>query len=275
MPDEELTATVADLETIVEDQVEAEAETVEPETEAAPETDEATEEKRRESAKERRERDKASRQKLRDELAAAQAKIAELTTAQSRIASEAQGLQKPKEADFSDYAEYLAAVVDWKAEVKAAERAKETATAGADTAKQEAARLQQAEAAMLEQNWQLQAQEAVTRYADFQEVVAQPGLFPKGSNLVAMVQSSDVAADLAYRLASDKALHDRILKAHPLDAAREIGRLEATIATPKPRTSTQAPAPISPVRGSGGVTRDPAKMSPVEFAAYRAAGGKV
>ena len=42
MPDEELTATVADLETIVEDQVEAEAETVEPETEAAPETDEAT-----------------------------------------------------------------------------------------------------------------------------------------------------------------------------------------------------------------------------------------
>lgn len=274
MSDEELTAQVADPETIAENQVEevTEAET---EEETPPETDEAKEERKRESAKERRERDKASRQKLRDDLAAAQAKIAEMEAANTRIATETQGIKKPVEAEFSDYAEYMAALVDWKSDLKSSEQAQKTVTATADAAKQEAMRLQMAEADLLEKNWQSQAEEAATRYADFEKVVGQQGLFPKGSALVAMVQASDVAADLAYRLASDKALHDKLLRLHPVDAAREIGRLEATISTPKPRTSTKAPEPITPVRGTGGATRDPSKMSVAEFAAYRAAGGKV
>lgn len=274
MSDEELTAQVADPETIAENQVKEviEAET---EEETPPETDEAKEERKRESAKERRERDKASRQKLRDDLAAAQAKIAEMEAANTRISTETQGIKRPVESEFSDYAEYLAAVVSWQSDLKSSEKEQKTVTATADAAKQEALRLQMAEADLLEKNWQSQAEEAATRYADFEKVVGQQGLFPKGSALVAMVQASDVAADLAYRLASDKALHDKLLRLHPVDAAREIGRLEATISTPKPRTSTKAPEPITPVRGTGGATRDPSKMSVAEFAAYRAAGGKV
>lgn len=268
MTDETLTAFEADPEAIVEDEEAA----VEAEDLVDPEPEEAKDEKQRETSRERRERDKASRQRLRDELAGAQAALEKANARNAELTGKASGLQKPQESDYADYAEYLAGVVEWNSEKKTTANEQKSVTAQADAAQQEAARIQRESAALLEQNWQSQAQEAVARYADFQYVIGQPGLFPKGSALVSMIQQSDVAADLAYRIAGDRLLHDRLKDMHPIDAARELGRLEATIALPKPRTATQAPDPITPVRGTSRAALDPEKLSMEAWIAKRKSG---
>ena len=62
---------------------------------------------------------------------------------------------------------------------------------------------------------------------------------------------------------------------NPVEAARAIGRIEASIALPKPRTETKAPDPINPVRGSAAASRNPDNMSYVEWVKWRENGGKI
>jgi hypothetical protein len=57
-----------------------------------------------------------------------------------------------------------------------------------------------------------------------------------------------------------------------VEAARAIGRIEATLNAPKPRTETQTPAPIAPVRGSARATPAPDAMSYEEYRAARMSG---
>ena len=80
---------------------------------------------------------------------------------------------------------------------------------------------------------------------------------------------------MLYHLGQNRALAAQIAKLPLAEAARAIGRIEASLQAPKPRTETQAPNPIAPVRGSVGATRDPAKMSFAEFKAFRESGGTV
>jgi hypothetical protein len=60
-----------------------------------------------------------------------------------------------------------------------------------------------------------------------------------------------------------------------VEQARAIGRIEASLQAPKPRTETNAPDPISPVKGKVSATRDPNRMSYKDYVAYREAGGKI
>jgi hypothetical protein len=61
----------------------------------------------------------------------------------------------------------------------------------------------------------------------------------------------------------------------PLEQARALGRLEATLTAPTARTETTAPQPISPVKAKGTVTKDPSKMSPQEWRKFREGGGTI
>ena len=58
---------------------------------------------------------------------------------------------------------------------------------------------------------------------------------------------------------------------NPVQRAREIGRIEATLAAPKPQS--RAPDPISPVKSTVPVSKDPARMTAAEYDAWRQAGG--
>ena len=88
-----------------------------------------------------------------------------------------------------------------------------------------------------------------------------------------LILTSDVGADVAYHLGQNHALAAQIAAMNPVEAARAIGRIEAGIVQPKPRTETKAPDPISPVRGSAGAARDPEKMSYRDFVKFRENGG--
>jgi len=101
-------------------------------------------------------------------------------------------------------------------------------------------------------------EEARSKYDDFEQVAYNPTL--KITTVMAQaVQASDVGPDVAYYLGSNPKEADRISRLSPILQAKEIGRIEAKIASDVPvKRSTSAPAPISPVtaRTSGNPSYD-------------------
>jgi hypothetical protein len=237
------------------------------------EGEKSPEEKARETSKERRERDRAYKERLRNDAAAAMKEAETAEAKRQKILSAGNAIEAPKETDFSDYTEFVAAKAVWAHARQAAERDAGFISEEVAAAKTKAAQIQAEERQAQFESWEASKVEAQTRYADFDAVVSKPGLFPVGTHLPDLVMSSDQAADVAYALASDRRLHDAILQMPPLEAARAIGRLEASLTQPKARTSTNAPDPIAPVRGSGGANRNPVAMTAAEYRAWRQAGG--
>jgi hypothetical protein len=101
-------------------------------------------------------------------------------------------------------------------------------------------------------------EEARGKYDDFEQVAYNPKLTI--TNVMAeAIQSSDIGPELAYYLGSNPKDADRISRLAPLSQAKEIGKIEAKLATDPPmRKTTSAPAPISPVnaRSSGSPAMD-------------------
>jgi len=101
-------------------------------------------------------------------------------------------------------------------------------------------------------------EEARTKYDDFEQVAYNPSL--KITTVMAQaIQASDAGPDVAYYLGSNPKETDRISRLSPILQAKEIGRIEAKIASDVPvKRTTSAPAPISPVtaRSSGNPSYD-------------------
>jgi len=110
-------------------------------------------------------------------------------------------------------------------------------------AKREAAKQQ---SAVLE-SYHDREEEARSKYDDFEQVAYNPKL-PITNVMAETIQSSDIGPELAYYLGSNPKEADRISRMTPLVQAKEIGKIEAKLASDPPvKRTTSAPAPISPV----------------------------
>ena len=95
-------------------------------------------------------------------------------------------------------------------------------------------------------------EDARTKYDDFDQVAYNPSL--KITTVMAQaIQSSDIGPEVAYHLGTNPKEADRISRLAPLAQAREIGRLEAKLASAPPvvKKVSGAPAPITPVTPRG------------------------
>ena len=101
-------------------------------------------------------------------------------------------------------------------------------------------------------------EEARAKYDDFEQVAYNQAL--PISNVVAQaIQASDIGPELIYHLGSNPKEADRIARLPAILQAKEIGRLEATLASNPPvRKTSSAPAPIAPVtaRANGSTAYD-------------------
>lgn len=88
-----------------------------------------------------------------------------------------------------------------------------------------------------------------------------------------LILESEKSALIAFHLAKNPEKLAELNGMSERAAAREIGRLEARLSLPKPKTSTSAPPPVTPPRGSAAPAKDPSKMSPAEYRAWRQKGG--
>lgn len=90
-------------------------------------------------------------------------------------------------------------------------------------------------------------EEARSKYEDFEQVAYNPKL-PITNVMAEAIQSSDIGPELAYHLGTNPKEAERISRLSPLGQAKEIGRIEAKLASNPPvKRTSSAPAPISPV----------------------------
>jgi hypothetical protein len=90
------------------------------------------------------------------------------------------------------------------------------------------------------------------KYEDFEQVAYNPKL-PITDVMAQTIQASDNGPDIAYYLGTNPKEAARISRLVPLLQAKEIGRLEAKIASdPVTKRTSSAPAPISPVTPRNG-----------------------
>lgn len=173
----------------------------------------------------------------------------------------AQPAVKPTPEQFTDYAEYVEALTDWKTEQKLDERMQ-----------QESARQAQAARA---QTFQERAAAYQTQAPDFDEVLSSADV-PMARHVGAAILESDVGPQLAYHLARNPQELERLNRMPEAAANREIGRLEASLAKPAaaaaapPVRASSAPKPATPIGSQGrAATLDPSRMSMDEYAAMR------
>lgn len=76
-----------------------------------------------------------------------------------------------------------------------------------------------------------------------------------------LIIESDKSALLQVHLATKPDELAKLNRMSPVAAAREIGRLEARLALPKPRTETRAPAPVRAPRGGATPTSHESEMN--------------
>ena len=91
-------------------------------------------------------------------------------------------------------------------------------------------------------------------------------------HVVDTLLDSESGPELAYHLAKRPETVKRINALSPLSAARELGRIEATLsnpAAPQIKPASKAPAPITPVRSSAPAAVDLASANMDQYIAAR------
>jgi hypothetical protein len=117
--------------------------------------------------------------------------------------------------------------------------------------------LERQQAAILE-SYHDREEQARDKYEDFEAVAYNPSL--KITTVMAQtIQASDVGPDVAYYLGLNPKEADRISRLPPILQAKELGKIEAKVASSPPvKKPSNAPAPIQPVaaRSSSGPAYD-------------------
>lgn len=224
---------------------------------------EDTEEKRSKQSL-RRERQRAKEAALIERVADLEAKLA--VADRNKPATDALG-PKPDRAKYEDEAEYGADLAAWKVEERIIARQNKahettTTTARGDTA-----------AAKMEL-FKERAMALTERYPDIQDKVFKDPTLPMSPVMADTLMESEKGPEVAYYLSSHREEAQRIKEMSPLVAAAALGRLEAKLSLPQPRTETKAPPPPSTLNGTvKGPGKNPEEMSQAEYVAWRNKGG--
>jgi membrane protein involved in colicin uptake len=234
---------------------------------ASPETED-----QKSKSKERRERRKAEQERLRQSEADANAKLQEAQRQLQQLRDMASKMPQPQQKDFADFESYQAALTahhmlkatDTRkiAEVEAEARTRAEAVKALDAEKTKA----------FADTLAMVNEDGMSRYPDYADVVLKDTSVPITPAMVAVMAEAENPGELAYHVAKNRALAARLANMHPVQMAREIGRLEAQLSLPRSNVTT-APAPIAPVTPKAKPVTDPARMSPSQYAAWREKGG--
>jgi hypothetical protein len=245
-----------------------EPELVDPADELAPEGQEETaeaKEQKRESGAQRSKR-QIERLRAENEELRAKAALARQETKPRTIEERIGPAPDPRR--YGGYtSEYYAALSGYEARKGVAEQ----------TIQEEQRQNEAREAArheMLAESYRSKQDEGRARLPDFDQVVGAAQLHVKPV-VGEMIMESDHTAELEYHLAKNPQKLAQLNKMTERQAAKEIGRLESLLSGPAQNRSTQAPAPLAPIRGgAAGPAKSLADMSMDEYAAARKAGRK-
>lgn len=261
-PEQEATEEVVTEEVAQEEEQDEQTEAEAPEEEGEAEEDEAS------KPKSRHQRRKEQTERYRQEAETWKAKAQEAQAKLSRLSEHNDPM--PKQDDFASYEEYQAALSAHHAMRALDGRQRKETEAEAQAYQREIERVETERKQEIAQEWASQVADARSKYADFEQVAFKA---PISEQVADVIMSMDGGTDVAYHLGMNPADAQRISALSPLDAAMELGRIEARLSRPKPRTATQAPNPVSPVRPKASAVKSPSEMTPAEFRKWRESGG--
>lgn len=175
---------------------------------------------------------------------------------------------EPKEGDFDDFSDYQQAVRKWDREqIKKEVRE--------DMKKIQKERDEKAAQEVADRELNEKLKPGREKYKDFDEVIEQELFTPA---MQEAIFSSGQAAEIAYHLGKNTEEAERIAGiSNPIAAAREIGKLEAALASSSKSESTNstetkeeekaslAPEPVEPISGAETVEKSLDDMSHAEF----------
>jgi hypothetical protein len=165
--------------------------------------------------------------------------------------------EEPKPEAFEDYGAYVKALAKFEAK----------ALVKAEFEQQKQQQTQAAQAT----TWQQRAEAAKAELPDFEQVMA-ASTAPMSQAMAEAIKDSDIGPKVAYHLAQNPDIATRLSRLEPLAAAREIGRLEASLSVkqePTPKRVTSAPTPPTPIGSSRSTTGDPGSMSQADYMEWR------
>lgn len=188
--------------------------------------------------------------KKRPRSAALRAKIRELSIENERLRRlEAErekdaARQPPKEADYNG--DFEAFNRDMTA-YKAAEFLRKEMAAEKQADIERRAREIEAERIELHKERLEEARKVIPDYDDV--IRAGLNIDAPPANLKIMLDS-EKSALIAYHLAEKPERAREFAEMSPIEAAKYIGKLEARLSLPKPKTATEAPPPVDPLKGA-------------------------
>jgi hypothetical protein len=183
--------------------------------------------------------------------------LAELAALKAQQRPSEPVLNKPNREQFQDDSSYIDALTDWKLEQKLPQIVE----------KANAQRVQNTVQADFAQREIKTKQD----YPDYDDVISENGNIPVPRETVEAILLSEHGPDIRYYLAKNPEQAQALNQMSPISAVREIGRIEERIIGEKeiklkPKQTTKAPPPISPVKtGTGTVETDLDKLDMKEF----------
>lgn len=223
--------------------------------------------------KSRHQRRKEQIARAKQEAEAAQKALEDRNEALRKAREQAQTAgQPPKEDEFSSYEEYLVALGSFHSMKSLDQRSQQQMEAEAKETEKTAEQAKKAHRDEVMQSWQDQVAEAKATRPDFEQVVYS---MPISDELAFTIAQMDKGAEVAYALATNPATLTQMASMSPIEQAMELGRIEARMSSPKPKTQSTAPDPITPLKGKASPTKDPSKMTPAEYSKWREGGGTI
>jgi hypothetical protein len=184
-------------------------------------------------------------------------------------ASEEEVAKKPLQENYETYDEFQEALVDWKVESRL--QAHEAKVRDDRQREQEAQRAQEAVAAQ-----QARIDKFRSEHEDFDAVIAEAdGNLPLSAPMRDVFRSSEHGPELMYYLCKNPDECDRIAYLHPLEAIKEMGKIEARFEvadsgpTSQAEPVTRAPRPIKPV--GGGATASSVPLDQMSYQDFKRA----
>jgi hypothetical protein len=188
----------------------------------------------------------------------------ELEAELKKVKASVPATDKPKAGDFETEADFVEALTDWKIEQRIRTEMEKATKVVKEREEKKA----------IDDTYS-DLDETMDRghekYEDFDEVVLNKDLVLTDT-MTEAVLFSDKADDILYFLGKHPEISESISKLPPLRIAQELGKIEERLgkpATPPPKKTTKAPAPLTPLKTTGVVDKDPSQMTPKEYRAWR------
>ncbi len=213
------------------------------------------------------------REQLRKEAESERARNIELETRLKALESQAAPKEqsrdeKPKPDQFVDAFEYAEALADWSAE-NAVMRARQ----------EDVEKKIQEERQKVLQTWNTRLESTKAELPDYDDMLTSSDVVVSNEVRDAILES-DVGPRILYHLAENPKVAEKITKSSLIAALKEIGKLEARFEKNEPSEvktvakKSNAPAPISPLKGTSSeqaVITDTDKMTYAQYKAMRQA----